>query len=249
MGRNSNRLGGNNEGQIQHNRNDKARRQGELLQPDGKPLQLRGLRTSAPMLEGGTAMHSVGDWAVADGKDSKVYNVQLYDGVARFIDRTVWEEETDSIIEYEKQILKMARSFILGGDELAQKYLGPWYKYLLPDTAGGWTRASFDKYANKSSIDARSFTSGVSGNTIYNCNATPSFMRGMSELSDTYPLCLLKLKLVILWAGFVFEGKPLKQLPQVPDMDVINNRTAQPHDAGDRPSIRVQSNEDALRQQ
>ena len=200
----ANKLGSSNyQGQRDHLKNEYLRMKGELKDESGKTITQAGIKIIAPRLYGGAAEHATGDRAVINGQ-----SVQLFDGAARIIDSSVWESESKAVEMYENQILEMAGTFIRAGDALARKYLGNFYQFLKPLVDQG-IRDNFSTMAVKADLD-KDFLSGE----LLAVDARPSALRAMSELSTDYPRAIMKLKLVIRFAGFIFEGKTLPQLPE-----------------------------------
>lgn len=221
----ANKLGSSNyQGQRDHLKNEYLRMKGQLKDESGRNITQAGIKIIAPRLYGGSAEHQTGDYSVINGQ-----SVQLFDGAARIIDSSVWESESKAVEMYENQILEMAGTFIRAGDALARKYLGNFYQYLKP-LVGQGIRANFSTMAEKADLDADFLT-----DELLAVDARPSALRAMSELSSSYPLAIMKLKLVIRFAGFIFEGKTLPELPQgeAPTSQTVQT-VAQPSTGGQR---------------
>lgn len=227
---------GSNQGQREHLKNQYARMYGELKDDSNQSITQSGIKIIAPRLYGGSSEHATGDRAVINGQ-----SVQLFDGAARIIDSSVWEQESRAVEAYEDQILEMAGTFIRAGDALARKYLGNFYNYLKPLNDQG-LRDNFVNMAQSADIDSDFLT-----DELLRADSRPSALRAMSELSSVYPMSIMKLKLVIRFAGFIFEGRSLQELPkgEAPDSRVVQDSAA-PSTSGQR-AVNTVTTKDVLK--
>lgn len=178
--------------------------------------QIDGVRLIAPLANDGGNL-AAGSIVSLEGSTFKLYN-----GHVRIIDNTALQRDIEICKRRRAEIEDLIELILIGGDAISIKYLGPYHNCLYqPNLAGQLEKFrefmlidGYDESQIKATFEACKCLEGDN-----NVDARGSSLQMKNQFSQEYTTGIMKLRLVLSYAGLLITGKQHSENMEMPTSD------------------------------